>query len=118
MTAFRAIPLSVHAGLETLAGPAVMAAPFVLGFGLAATKLGQTLIENQDTLTNIAGVVLIAMGILFMGSLLVPRLNREWRVDALMARAGKGGPIVAGAAFSVAWTPCVGTGMRRAMSLT
>jgi hypothetical protein len=33
----RAIPLSVHAGLETLAAPAVMAAPFVLGFGAAAT---------------------------------------------------------------------------------
>ncbi len=39
MTAFRAIPLSVHAGLEMLAGPAVMAAPFVFGFGQAATIL-------------------------------------------------------------------------------
>jgi cytochrome c-type biogenesis protein len=36
------------------------------------------------------------------------RLNREWHVDALMARAGKGGPIVAGAAFAIAWTPCIG----------
>jgi hypothetical protein len=36
MTTFRAIPLSIHAGLETLAGPAIMAAPFVLGFGQAA----------------------------------------------------------------------------------
>jgi len=25
-----------------------------------------------------------------------------------MARAGKGGPVVAGAAFSIAWTPCTG----------
>ncbi len=25
-----------------------------------------------------------------------------------MARAGRGGPVVAGAAFAVAWTPCVG----------
>lgn len=37
MTVFRYIPLSVHAGLETLLGPAVMVAPFVLGFGQAAT---------------------------------------------------------------------------------
>jgi cytochrome c-type biogenesis protein len=29
-------------------------------------------------------------------------------VDALMARAGSGGPLVAGAAFAIAWTPCVG----------
>jgi cytochrome c-type biogenesis protein len=25
-----------------------------------------------------------------------------------MARAGRGGPVVAGAAFAIAWTPCVG----------
>ena len=25
-----------------------------------------------------------------------------------MARAGKGGPLVAGAAFAIAWTPCIG----------
>lgn len=33
------IPLSVHAGVETVAGPVVMAAPFLLGFGEAATIL-------------------------------------------------------------------------------
>ena len=48
------------------------------------------------------------MGILFVAQLFVPRLNREWRFDALMERAGKGGPLVAGAAFAVAWTPCIG----------
>ena len=39
MTLFRYIPLSVHAGLETLAGPMVMVAPFLLGFGQAATVI-------------------------------------------------------------------------------
>jgi hypothetical protein len=39
MTLFRYIPLSVHAGLETLAGPLVMVAPFVLEFGQAATVI-------------------------------------------------------------------------------
>ena len=38
----------------------------------------------------------------------VARLNKEWRVDALLERAGRGGPVVAGAAFAIAWTPCVG----------
>ena len=38
----------------------------------------------------------------------VPRLNREWRPDALISRAGSGGPLIAGAAFAFAWTPCVG----------
>lgn len=39
MTTSRHIPLSVHAGLETIAAPLIMAAPFVLGFGPAATVL-------------------------------------------------------------------------------
>ena len=48
------------------------------------------------------------MGVLFVGSFFVARLNREWHVDALLERAGRGGPLVAGAAFAIAWTPCVG----------
>ncbi len=38
----------------------------------------------------------------------MPRLNRDWRPDSLISRAGSGGPIVAGAAFAIAWTPCIG----------
>jgi hypothetical protein len=33
----RGIPLSVHGALEMLAAPAIMVAPFLLGFGQAAT---------------------------------------------------------------------------------
>ena len=80
---------------------------FIL-LGLTATAIGETLRENQDTLEKVAGVVMIAMGVLFIGAMFVARLNREWRIDALMERAGTGGPIVAGAAFSIAWAPCTG----------
>jgi cytochrome c-type biogenesis protein len=38
----------------------------------------------------------------------VTHLNRQWHVDALMQRAGRGGPLVTGAAFALAWTPCIG----------
>jgi cytochrome c-type biogenesis protein len=48
------------------------------------------------------------MGVLFVASMFVARLNREWHLGALVDRAGRGGPVVAGAAFAVAWTPCVG----------
>jgi cytochrome c-type biogenesis protein len=48
------------------------------------------------------------MGALFVGSLFITRLNKEWHVQALLSRAGKGGPIVAGAAFAIAWSPCIG----------
>jgi len=77
-------------------------------FGLAATRLGSLLSDNRDLLTNISGSLMIAMGVLFIASLFVTRLNRDWHVDGLLSRAGKGGPIVAGAAFAIAWTPCIG----------
>lgn len=80
---------------------------FIL-LGLTATALGEALRDQQDLLMTIGAVILIAMGVLFIAATFVDRLNREWHVDALLARAGKGGPIVAGAAFSIAWTPCIG----------
>jgi cytochrome c-type biogenesis protein len=86
---------------------ASFSAIFIL-LGLTATGLGRTLNEHQDTLETIAGALIIGLGVFFVASLFMVRLNREWHVDALMARAGKGGPIVAGAAFAIAWTPCIG----------
>jgi cytochrome c-type biogenesis protein len=80
---------------------------FIL-LGLGATGVGQALQEHRDTLETISGVLIIAMGVLFVSSLFVVRLNREWHVDALLSRAGKGGPVVAGMAFAIAWTPCIG----------
>jgi len=79
-----------------------------VALGMTATGLGSTLQDSRDTLDVIAGVVIIALGILFVITPFVPRLNREWRPDALISRAGSGGPLVAGAAFAFAWTPCVG----------
>ncbi|MEK6273471.1 MAG: cytochrome c biogenesis protein CcdA [Actinomycetota bacterium] len=80
---------------------------FVL-LGLAATGVGSALRENQETLTNVGGVVIIVMGLLFVASAFLPRLNREWHVDALLKRAGSGGPVVVGLAFAIAWSPCIG----------
>jgi len=76
--------------------------------GLTATGLGSTLSDNKDTLEKVSAALIIALGIFFVASLFVTRLNREWHVDGLMARAGKGGPVIAGAAFAIAWTPCIG----------
>jgi cytochrome c-type biogenesis protein len=80
---------------------------FIL-LGLTATGLGSTLQDHKQLLTKISGALIITMGVLFVSSLFITRLNREWHVDALLERAGKGGPIVAGAAFAIAWTPCIG----------
>jgi cytochrome c-type biogenesis protein len=76
--------------------------------GLTATGIGSTLSENRDLLEKISAALIIAMGVVFVGALFVPLLSREWHVEGLMERAGKGGPVVAGAAFAIAWTPCIG----------
>jgi cytochrome c-type biogenesis protein len=91
----------------SLAFVASFSAVFIL-LGLTATGLGQALRDHRDALEKVAGVVIIAMGVLFVASLFVARLNREWHVEALMTRAGKGGPLIAGMAFAIAWTPCIG----------
>lgn len=86
---------------------ATFSAFFIL-FGLGATAAGSFLFDNQPALNKIAGVAIIIMGGLFVASVFVVPLNRDFRPQALIERAGRGGPIVAGAAFAVAWTPCVG----------
>jgi len=79
-----------------------------VALGMTATGLGSTLADHRATLDKVAGSLIVAMGVLFVLTPFVPKLNREWRPDALIRRAGSGGPLVAGAAFAVAWTPCVG----------
>ena len=93
-------------------GPSLL---FCLSFGLmfvalgmTATGLGQTLSDNRDLLRQVAGVLIVAMGVIFVGTLFIPLLNREWRPEALLQRAHTGGPVVAGLAFAVAWLPCTG----------
>jgi cytochrome c-type biogenesis protein len=93
-------------------GPAII---FCLSFtimfvalGMTATGVGSSLRDSKDTLDTIAGALIVAMGLFFVLTPFIPRLNREWRPDALIRRAGAGGPVIAGLAFAIAWTPCVG----------
>src|SRR3954466_7883680 len=79
-----------------------------VALGMTATGIGSTLRDSKQTLDKAAGIVIVAMGVFFLLTPFVPRLNREWRPDALMSRAGAGGPVIAGLAFAIAWTPCVG----------
>ena len=79
-----------------------------VALGMTATGLGQTLQDHRQLLRQIAGVVLVLLGVMFVAMLFVPRLNREWRPESLLRRAHTGGPIVAGLAFAVAWLPCTG----------
>ncbi len=93
-------------------GPALL---FCLSFtvmfvalGMSATGLGQTLNEHRALLREISGIVIIVMGVLFIGTLFVPRFNQEWRPEQLIRHAQTGGPLIAGVAFAIAWLPCTG----------
>ncbi len=104
----------MHAGDKkfNVLGPAII---FCLSFtamfvalGMGASGLGHTLNQHRELLNTIAGIVIIALGVFFILTPFITRINQEWRPEALISRAGAGGPVVAGLAFAIAWTPCVG----------
>ncbi|MGI8862906.1 MAG: cytochrome c biogenesis CcdA family protein [Solirubrobacteraceae bacterium] len=80
---------------------------FVL-LGVGASLLGSSFATHRQLLDKIAAGLIVALGAFFVISPFVAKLNREWHVERLLQSAGRGGPVVAGAAFAVAWTPCVG----------
>jgi len=93
-------------------GPAIL---FCLSFtvmfvalGMTATGIGSFLQDNRQLLRQISGVVIALLGVLFVATLFVGRLNRQMRPEALLSRASTGGPVIAGLAFAVAWLPCTG----------
>ena len=79
-----------------------------VALGMGATGIGSWLGEHRVALRHISGLVIAGMGVLFIATMFIPRLNREWRPEALMHRAHTGGPVIAGLAFAVAWLPCTG----------
>lgn len=93
--------------------PALM---FVGGFtavfvsmGATASVLGRFLVDYRDVIEKVAGLAVIAFGILMLGIIRVPWLYGEARVDLEKSRAfGRGASFVMGAAFAAGWTPCVG----------
>lgn len=86
---------------------ASFSAIFIL-LGVGATALGSSFATHRQLLDKVAAALIIALGAFFVMTPFVTRLNRAWHLEGLLERAGRGGPLVAGAAFAVAWTPCVG----------
>lgn len=85
---------------------------FVLGFsvvfvsyGVLFGGLGSVLLQWQDVISRVLGVVVIVLGLAFMG--VVPWFQREWRVHARVTFGLWAAPLL-GVLFGLGWTPCIG----------
>jgi cytochrome c-type biogenesis protein len=96
-------------GKWRVAGAAVLfVAGFTVVFGAILTGvvwLSDVLVTNEAVLQRAGGVVMIVMGLAFVG--LVPLLQRERRVH-WVPRAGVWGAPLLGAVFGLGWVPCIG----------
>jgi cytochrome c-type biogenesis protein len=79
-----------------------------VALGMFANGLSAPLKSDRNLIEEIAGVLLVALGLFFVATPFVRAINREWRPESLLQRAGSGGPVIAGAAFAIGWTPCTG----------
>ncbi|MGP4110096.1 cytochrome c biogenesis CcdA family protein [Streptomyces sp. 4N509B] len=90
---------------------------FVLGFSAVFVSLGTLfggagarLLEHQETLTRVIGVLTILLGLAFTGlfaSSLGRLTQREFRLHTRPAVGLAGAPML-GVVFGIGWTPCIG----------
>jgi cytochrome c-type biogenesis protein len=85
---------------------------FVLGFtavfvsyGALFGALGSVLVEYQATITRVLGLLVIGMGLMFLGW--IPGMQREFRVHRMPTIGLWGAPML-GVLFGLGWTPCIG----------
>lgn len=93
---------------RTLLGVALFIAGFTSVFvalGFVAGSLGAALVRWDDVITRVLGVVVIAMGLVFVGRL--PFAQRTARIR-FVPRAGLWGAPLLGFVFGLGWTPCIG----------
>lgn len=88
---------------------------FVAGFsvvfialGASATAVGQFLHEQLATISKVAGVIIVILGLHMTGLVRIPFLNYEKRFHTKGKPLGLLGAFVVGLAFAFGWTPCIG----------
>lgn len=95
---------------------------FVLGFSFVFVSLGTLMgavgtwfLSNQRTLSIVLGVVVIAMGLSFVGA--VPLLQRDLRVHRVPDVGVAAAPVL-GVLFGLGWTPCLGPTLTAVLALS
>jgi cytochrome c-type biogenesis protein len=97
--------------------------PFVLGFsvifialGAGAGLAGGALTDHRADLIRLAGIVIVAMGLVMLGLIPIPGLERTFTPGLERAHAS-GSSMLLGCAFGLAWTPCIGPVLGSIMTL-
>jgi len=95
---------------ETVAAALLFVAGFSTVFvalGASASVVGLWLRAYSDLLATVAGIVIIVMGLHFLGLTHFGVLLKQKRLD-LVKPVGLWGAYVMGLAFAFGWTPCIG----------
>jgi cytochrome c-type biogenesis protein len=78
-----------------------------IAFGASASAIGRLVLAYSPQLAIVAGVVIIIMGLHFLGLTRIGFLMREKRAE-MQKPVGLWGAYVMGLAFAFGWTPCIG----------
>src|SRR5882757_7450818 len=95
---------------ETIAAACLFVAGFSTVFvalGASAASFGSLIRIYADKLALVAGVVIIIMGLHFLGLTRIALLYREKRAT-IPKPVGLWGAYLMGLAFALGWTPCIG----------
>ena len=97
---------------------------FVVGFTLLftlmggfASTIGSFFTENQGMLNAVCGIVVIGLGLNYLGVLRIPLLQGTFRLETGIVPRGFFASLVFGMVFAIGWTPCVGAFLGSALSL-
>lgn len=107
---------SRHTG-RVLAGSILFVAGFsvvFVSYGALFGGIGSLLLQYADIINRVLGVLVILMGLAFMG--LIPGLQREWRMHSLPKWGVAGAPVL-GLLFGLGWSPCIGPTLTAVQSL-